>query len=159
MQCVQSPDLTTANPDTTPADNSRSGLPPFAFTPRTDASAVSPDAPYRTPIAGAVPGLQVTGAMADDPGARWVMRFPANWNRRLVVGVPGGFRSEFMGDFIFSDLVVQKGYAYVSSAVRPRPVASVSRGVRRSSRIPPPPAARNSAPISSSSERGQAFTS
>ncbi len=53
--------------------------------------------------------------MADDPGARWVMRFPSNWNRRLVVGVPGGFRSEFMGDFIFSDLVVQKGYAYVST--------------------------------------------
>ncbi len=32
-----------------------------------------------------------------------------------MVGVPGGFRSEFMGDFIFSDLVVQQGFAYVST--------------------------------------------
>src|SRR3989441_7177856 len=32
------------------SDNSRPGLPPNAFTPRTDAQAVSPDAPFRTPI-------------------------------------------------------------------------------------------------------------
>lgn len=115
VRCVQSPDLTTANPDTTPPDNSRAGLPPFAFTPRTDAAAVSPDSPFRTPIAGPVPGLQVTGGMADDPDARWVLRLPNVWNGRLVVGVPGGFRSEFTGDFIFSDLVVQQGYAYVST--------------------------------------------
>jgi hypothetical protein len=78
---------------------------------------VSPDAPFRTPIdpKGTFPGLQVTGAMADDPHARWVLRLPAHWNGRLVVAVPGGFRSEYMGDFIFSDLVVQQGYAYVST--------------------------------------------
>ena len=76
VQCVASSDLTTANPDTTPPDNSRPGLPASAFTPRTDAQAVSPDAPHRTPITRAVPGLQVTGAMADDPDARWVLRLP-----------------------------------------------------------------------------------
>src|SRR5688572_28116328 len=66
VQCVQSADLTTANQNTTPQDNSRPGLPPSAFTPRTDAMAVSPDGAARTPIRGPVPGLQVTGAMADD---------------------------------------------------------------------------------------------
>lgn|SRR5574337_442951 len=115
VRCVESPDLTTANPDTTPPDNSRPGLPPSAFTSRTDAGAVSPDPPFHTPIVKAVPGLQVTGAMADDPNARWLLRLPMAWNGRLVVGVPGGLRSEFTGDFIFSDLVVQMGYAYAST--------------------------------------------
>src|SRR5687767_9205223 len=115
VQCVQSADLTTANPNTTPQDNSRTGLPPSAFTPRTDAQAVSPDAPNRTPIRGPVQGMQVTGAMADDPDARWVLRIPESWNGKIVVGVPGGLRSEFMGDYIFSDFVVQEGYAYAST--------------------------------------------
>jgi pimeloyl-ACP methyl ester carboxylesterase len=110
-----SADLTTANSNTTPQDNSRLGLPPSAFTPRTDAQAVSPDAPYRTPLTRAVPGLQITGGMADDPDARWVLRLPEAWNGKLVVGVPGGMRSEFMGDYIFSDFVVQQGYAYAST--------------------------------------------
>jgi pimeloyl-ACP methyl ester carboxylesterase len=115
VQCFQSADLTTANPNTTPQDNSRPGLPPSAFTPRTDAQAVSPDAPNRTPIRGPVPGVQISGAMADDIDARWVLRIPEGWNGKIVVGVPGGLRSEFMGDFIFSDLVVQEGYAYAST--------------------------------------------
>ncbi|OLA96742.1 MAG: hypothetical protein AUH20_02860 [Candidatus Rokubacteria bacterium 13_2_20CM_69_15_2] len=117
VRCVASPDLTTRNADTTPPDNSRPGLPPNAFTPRTDAQAVSADAPFRTTIDPdrTFPGLQITGAMIDDANARWVLRLPTNWNGRLVVGVPGGFRSEFMGDFIFSDLVIQLGYAYVST--------------------------------------------
>jgi hypothetical protein len=115
VQCVQSADLTTANQNTTPQDNSRPGLPPSAFTPRTDAMAVSPDGAARTPIRGPVPGLQVTGAMADDIDARWVLRIPEGWNGKIVVGVPGGLRSEFMGDFIFSDFVVQEGYAYAST--------------------------------------------
>src|SRR5438552_3858526 len=117
VHCVASADLTTRNADTTPPDNSRPGLPPNAFTPRTDAQAVSPDAPFRTPIDPdrTFPGLQVTGAMTDDANARWVLRLPTNWNGRLVVGVPGGLRSAFMGDFIFSDLVAQLAYAYVST--------------------------------------------
>src|SRR5438094_658362 len=115
LQCASSPDLTTNNPNTTPQDNSRAGLPPSAFTPRTDAAAVSPDAPARTPITRAVAGLQLTGGMADDADARWVLRLPESWNGRIVVGVPGGLRSEFMGDYIFSDFVVQQGFAYAST--------------------------------------------
>ena len=115
VRCVMSADLTTANADTIPQDNSRVGLPPYAFTPRTDAAAVSPDAPFKTAITRTVPGLQVTGGVADDVDARWVLRLPADWNGRIVVGVPGGMRSEHMGDYIFSDFVVQKGYAYVST--------------------------------------------
>ena len=115
VECVRSADLTTTNSATTPQDNSRLGLPPSAFTPRTDAQAVSPDAPFRTPITRTVPGLQITGAMADDPDARWVLRLPEAWNGKLVVGVPGGLRSEFMGDYIFSDFAVQQGYAYAST--------------------------------------------
>ena len=80
-----------------------------------NAQAVSPDAPFRTAITRAVPGLQVTGAMADDVDARWVLRMPEAWNGKLVVGMPGGLRSEFMGDYIFSDFVVQQGYAYAST--------------------------------------------
>src|SRR3989442_11064613 len=90
VDCTVSADLTTANPDTTPQDNSRAGLQPSAFTPRTDAQAVSPDAPYRTPLTRAVPGLQVTGGMADDPDARWVLRLPEAWNGKLVVGCRAG---------------------------------------------------------------------
>jgi alpha-beta hydrolase superfamily lysophospholipase len=115
VQCVESTDLTTNNPATTPGDNSRFGLPPNAFVPTTDRGAVSPDAPQRTPITRAVPGLQITGGMADDVNARWLLRLPQHWNGKIVVGVPGGTRSEFMGDFIFSDLVVQQGYAYAST--------------------------------------------
>jgi hypothetical protein len=43
--CADSADLTTNNPATTPADNSLPGLPPFAFTPQTDRSVISPSPP------------------------------------------------------------------------------------------------------------------
>ena len=38
--------------------------------------------PFRTAIdAGRTfPGLQITGAMADDPNARWLLRLPASAN-------------------------------------------------------------------------------
>jgi hypothetical protein len=114
LTCVASADLTTQNPATTPADNSRAGLPPLAFTPQTDRAAISPDAPNRTPITRAVPGLQVAGAMADDAGSRFVIRIPTSgFTGRLIVGVPGATRSEYTGDFAISDYVVQRGDAYV----------------------------------------------
>jgi hypothetical protein len=114
--CVQSPDLTTANPSTTPADNSRPGLPPLAFTPQTDRAVIAPDAAHKTPIARAVPGLQLQARIADDPAgeARIIVRLPDVWNGRLVVAGASGTRSEFNGDFAWSDFVVQQGYAYVS---------------------------------------------
>src|SRR5262249_40777068 len=65
--CVQSSDLTTATPATTPPNNSLPGLPPFAFTPQTDRDVISPAPPDRTPITKVVPGIQVQGRFADDP--------------------------------------------------------------------------------------------
>ncbi|TMQ02731.1 MAG: hypothetical protein E6J91_50365 [Deltaproteobacteria bacterium] len=92
--CVASADLTTANPATTPADNSIAGLPPGAFTPTTDRGVISPAPPNRTPIARAVPGLEVRGRFADDPTgeARFLVRLPADWNGRLVVAGASGTR-------------------------------------------------------------------
>src|SRR6516165_5147706 len=114
--CFESPDLTTANPNTTPADNSLPGLPAFAFTPQIDRSVISPSPPNRTPITKAVPGIQLDARIFDDPTdqARILFRLPNQWNGKLVVAGASGTRSEFNGDFAWSDYVVQQGYAYVS---------------------------------------------
>src|SRR5215472_7024326 len=110
--CLESPDLTTNNPATTPEDNSLPGLPIGAFTPRTDRATIS----LGTQIDHEVPGIQVQGRFADDPTgeARFLLRFPNHWNGKLVVAGASGTRSEFNGDFAWSDFVVQKGYAYAS---------------------------------------------
>ncbi|MBV8121969.1 MAG: hypothetical protein JO081_18765 [Alphaproteobacteria bacterium] len=114
--CFAGADLTTNNPNTTPADNSLPGLPAFAFTPQTDRSVISPSPPNRTPITKKVPGLQLDARIADDPAgeARILIRLPDQWNGKLVVAGASGTRSEFNGDFAWSDYVVQQGYAYVS---------------------------------------------
>ena len=116
VNCFASADLTTTNPLTTPANNSLPGLPPFAFTPITDRSVIVPSAGKRTPITKVVPGLQLNARIASDPQgqARFLLRLPNNWNGRLVVAGASGTRSEFNGDFAWSDYVVQKGYAYAS---------------------------------------------
>src|SRR5215475_1296633 len=114
--CTESPDLTTANANTTPPDNSIPSIPPGGFTPRADRDTISPDPPNRTPISGPVPGVQINARIADDPQgqARILFRLPNDWNGRLVVVGAPGTRSEFNGDFAWSDYVVQKGYAYVA---------------------------------------------
>lgn len=114
--CFESSDLTTANPQTTPANNSIPGLPPFAFTPITDRAVIAPNPPDNTHITRAVPGVQIQARIADDPTgqARFLLRLPNDWNGRLVVAGASGTRSEFNGDFAWSDYVVQQGYAYAS---------------------------------------------
>jgi 3HB-oligomer hydrolase (3HBOH) len=116
VNCFASDDLTTNNPLTTPANNSLPGLQAFAFTPITDRSVIAPSAGKRTPITKAVPGLQLDARIASDPQgqARFLLRLPNDWNGRLVVAGASGTRSEFNGDFAWSDYVVQKGYAYAS---------------------------------------------
>ena len=127
--CVHSDDLTTNNPATTPPDNSIAtfangaplpgvsvlGLPANfgSFTPQTDRGVISNGA---TPPLPAVPGLQVEGWLAYDPSyqARFVLRFPDNWNGKLVVAGASGTRSEYNGDLAWSDYVLPKGYAYAS---------------------------------------------
>ncbi|TMH57659.1 MAG: tannase/feruloyl esterase family alpha/beta hydrolase [Betaproteobacteria bacterium] len=119
--CFEKGDLTT-NGDftdanlTTPANNSIAGLPPGAFTPNTDRNVISPNPPNRTPITKVVPGIQLDARFADDPTgeARFLIRLPDDWNGNLVVAGASGTRSEFNGDFAWSDYVVQKGYAYAS---------------------------------------------
>ena len=127
--CFQSTDLTTNNPLTTPANTST------AFTPITDRDVIAPSAGKRTPITKAVPGLQLNARIASDPTgqARFLLRLPNDWNGRLVVAGASGTRSEFNGDFAWSDYVVQQGYAY----------ASQNKGVLNLSIVtlaPPPPA-------------------
>ena len=114
--CFESTDLTTANPATTPPNNSLPALPPFAFTPQTDREVIAPPAGFRTPISKAVPGIQIQARIANDPlgEARILIRLPDDWNGKMVVAGASGTRSEFNGDFAWSDYVVQKGYAYVS---------------------------------------------
>ena len=114
--CFASSDLTTNNAQTTPPNNSLPGLPAFAFTPQTDRGVVSPNPPNRTPITKVVPGLQIQARIASDPlgQARFLLRLPADWNGRLVVAGASGTRSEFNGDYAWSDYVVQQGYAYAS---------------------------------------------
>jgi hypothetical protein len=114
--CFESADLTTNNAATTPPDNSLADLPRFAFTPQTDRGAISPPAGFRTPITKTVPGLQIGARVKDDPlgEARILIRLPDDWNGRMVVAGASGTRSEFNGDFAWSDYVVQQGYAYVS---------------------------------------------
>src|SRR4029077_14545152 len=134
VNCFASTDLTTTNPLTTPANDSLPGLPPFAFTPTTDRTVIAPSAGKRTPITKVVPGLQLNARIASDPQgqARFLLRLPNNWNGRLVVAGASGTRSEFNGDFAWSDYVMQKGYAY----------ASQNKGVLNLSIVtlaPPPP--------------------
>jgi hypothetical protein len=114
--CFVSDDLTTNNDATTPVDNPDPTLLPGALTPQTDRATISPAPPDHTPIFRKVPGIQVQGRFADDPTgqARFLLRLPNDWNHRLVVAGASGTRSEFNGDFAWSDFVVQRGYAYAS---------------------------------------------
>src|SRR5712671_2388929 len=116
INCFVSKDLTTNNLLTTPADNSLPGLPRFAFTPIFDRGVIAPSAGKGAPVTKAVPGLQLNARIASDPAgqARFLLRLPDQWNGKLVVAGASGTRSEFNGDFAWSDFVLQKGYAYVS---------------------------------------------
>src|SRR5262249_27581674 len=113
VTCFESTDLTTENPATIPPDNSIPGLPPGLFTPRSDLAGPVP--PDTTPIFGPVPGLQLAGTTPGGATARWILRLPSQWNGRLVVGPSSGFSSEYAYDRMWSDFVVQLGYAYVGS--------------------------------------------
>jgi hypothetical protein len=122
--CFHSDDLRTNNSVTTPANNSittfADGTPlpgllagANSFTPITDRGVIS-NGP--TPTAAAVPGIQVEGWFATDSAhqARFVLRFPDDWNGKLVVAGASGTRSEYNGDWAWSDYVLPKGYAYAS---------------------------------------------
>jgi 3HB-oligomer hydrolase (3HBOH) len=124
VACFHSDDLRTNNSLTTPANNSittfADGTPlpgllagANSFTPITDRGVIS-NGP--TPTAAVVPGIQVEGWFATDSAhqARFLLRFPDSWNGKLVVAGASGTRSEYNGDWAWSDYVLAKGYAYAS---------------------------------------------
>ena len=128
--CFHSDDLRTNNPVTnpaiTPANNSiltfadGSPLPGLlggvnGFTPITDRGVISNGPTVLVPSTP-VPGIQVEGWFAQDPTkeARFLLRFPDDWNGKLVVAGASGTRSEYNGDWAWSDYVLPKGYAYAS---------------------------------------------
>jgi pimeloyl-ACP methyl ester carboxylesterase len=99
------PDLTTAPQRATMPDTAE----------WRDALAISPTDPADwTPITKAVPGCLITGTLQGDDQARFLLRLPKEWNGKLVVAGASATRSEFNGDLVISDYVLQKGYAYAS---------------------------------------------
>jgi hypothetical protein len=81
-----------------------------------------------------IPGLQIDGSFLDDDStttrapqnrlsgnrnysydSQFVIRFPVDWNRKLVVTSAPGLRAQYANDFIISDFVLEKGYAFAST--------------------------------------------
>jgi hypothetical protein len=72
-----------------------------------------------------VPGIQVDGYFPDSStsntnngwnhDAQFVIRLPARWNGRLVVSGAPGTRRQYANDFLVSDWVLSKGYAFAST--------------------------------------------
>jgi hypothetical protein len=124
VQCFKTDDLRATNPVSqpiTPANSPAAGsvtypdgsaVPFGAISASTDPTVIS-IAP--TPTTAKIPGIQVSGWYVEEPTqARFLLRFPQNWNGKLVVAGVSGTRSEFNGDWAWSNFVLSKGYAYAS---------------------------------------------
>jgi len=69
-----------------------------------------------------VPGIQVDGYFPDSStsnthngwqhDSQFVIRVPDDWNGKLVISGAPGTRTQYAGDFIFSDWLLARGYAY-----------------------------------------------
>ena len=71
-----------------------------------------------------VPGIQINGCFSDDSttnqnsscehDSQFAIRLPdkAEWNGKLVISGPPGTREQYANDFIISDYVLSKGYAF-----------------------------------------------
>jgi hypothetical protein len=72
-----------------------------------------------------VPGLQVDGYFPDtstfngengwNHDAQFVIRFPNDWNGKLVVTGAPGIRKQYSPDFVIGDFVLGQGFAYAST--------------------------------------------
>ncbi|MDB5799046.1 MAG: 3-hexulose-6-phosphate isomerase, partial [Paucimonas sp.] len=73
----------------------------------------------------AVPGMQVDGYFPDtstsngyhgwNHDAQFVMRLPDHWNGKLVITGAPGLRRQYAPDFLISDWMLARGYAYAST--------------------------------------------
>ncbi|MDB5838893.1 MAG: LigA [Herminiimonas sp.] len=93
---------------------------------RTDASDWLPlhSQATRNP-AGAVPGIQIDGYFPDtsttnayngwNHDAQFVIRLPDNWNGKLVITGAPGVRRQYATDYLISDWVLARGYAFAST--------------------------------------------
>jgi hypothetical protein len=78
----------------------------------------------RNPV-GAVPGIQIDGYFPDTSSfnsyqgwnhdAQFVIRLPHNWNGKLVITGAPGIRRQYANDYLISDWVLARGYAYAST--------------------------------------------
>ncbi len=78
---------------------------------------------------GPIPGIQIDGYFPDDSitncnnsaefgechDAQFVIRMPNDWNGKLVITGAPGVRGQYALDFIFSDWMVARGYAFAST--------------------------------------------
>lgn len=72
-----------------------------------------------------VPGVQIDGYFPDDSttntnhgwnhDAQFVIRLPHDWNGKLVVTGAPGVRPQYANDFIISDWVLARGYAFAAT--------------------------------------------
>lgn len=75
--------------------------------------------------AGAVPGMQIDGYFPDASttnaykgwfhDAQFVIRLPDNWNGKLVITGAPGVRRQYATDYLISDWVLARGYAFAST--------------------------------------------
>jgi hypothetical protein len=75
--------------------------------------------------AGAVPGIQIDGYFPDtstfngykgwNHDAQFVIRLPDHWNGKLVITGAPGVRRQYSNDYLISDWVLARGYAYAST--------------------------------------------
>jgi len=72
-----------------------------------DARAISP---LLAPPPEPIPGWRIAGSLWKNE--RFIARIPKKWNGRLVVAGTPAQRSEFSNDLIWSDPLLERGYAY-----------------------------------------------